>query len=74
MFLQAHDPVVRGLREATLAEKVAANERAMLEKALQENNNNRTATAKALGISRVGLYKKMKRHELIERVCEPARR
>jgi len=52
---------------ATLPEKVAANERAMLEQALKEHDDNRTATARALGISRVGLYKKMKRHGMVGR-------
>ena len=33
----------------------------MIEQALRENGQNRTATAKALGLSRVGLYKKMKK-------------
>jgi len=28
---------------------------------LRRNNDNRTATAKALGLSRMGLYKKMKK-------------
>jgi DNA-binding NtrC family response regulator len=56
---------------ATLAEKVAANERTMLERALEENKHNRTATARALGISRVGLYKKMKKHGMIDRSRKP---
>jgi DNA-binding NtrC family response regulator len=50
----------------TLADRVADTERDMLEEALKENNNNRTRTAKALGISRVGLYKKMRRLGLLE--------
>ena len=49
-----------------LADRVAQSERAMLEDALRANNNNRTRTAKALGISRVGLYKKMRRLGLLE--------
>ena len=48
-------------RETSLVERVAANERRMIEQALRENGQNRTATAKALGLSRVGLYKKMKK-------------
>ncbi len=52
---------------ATLGEKMAASERAMVEQALRENNGNRTATAKALGLSRVGLYKKMRKHGMIEK-------
>lgn len=51
--------------EATLLEKVASTERRMLEKALGENNHNRTITARALGLSRVGLYKKMKKYGMI---------
>jgi len=53
---------------ATLLEKVAANERMILEQALGEHDGNRTATAKALGLSRVGLYKKMKKYGMIERL------
>lgn len=45
----------------TLADRVARSEREMLEQALRANGNNRTRTAKALGISRVGLYKKLRR-------------
>lgn len=44
-----------------LADRVAQSEREMLEEALRVHNNNRTKTARALGISRVGLYKKMRR-------------
>lgn len=51
----------------TLVEKMATNERDLLEQALRDNNFNRTATAAALGLSRVGLYKKMKKHGLSER-------
>lgn len=47
---------------SSLATQVARNERELLLQALQANNNNRTKTAKALGISRVGLYKKLRRH------------
>lgn len=50
----------------TLAHRVARKEREMLEAALREHNNNRTRTAKALGISRVGLYKKMRRLGVLE--------
>jgi transcriptional regulator with PAS, ATPase and Fis domain len=38
----------------------------MLARALEEHGQNRTATAKALGISRVGLYKKMKKYGMLE--------
>jgi DNA-binding NtrC family response regulator len=50
---------------STLSEKVALSEREILEQALRENGNKRTATAQALGISRVGLYKKMKKYGMI---------
>jgi DNA-binding NtrC family response regulator len=49
----------------TLSEKVALSEREILEQALRENGNKRTATAQSLGISRVGLYKKMKKYGMI---------
>lgn len=48
-------------QSASLAERVALSEREILEQALRANGYQRTATAKALGISRVGLYKKMRR-------------
>ena len=40
-------------------------EREMLEEARHENNQNRTTTARMLGLSRVGLYKKMKKYGMI---------
>ena len=52
-------------KEWTLADRVAQSEREMLEDALRANNNNRTRTARALGISRVGLYKKLRRLGLV---------
>jgi transcriptional regulator with PAS, ATPase and Fis domain len=45
---------------------VAENEIEILRRALHENGHNRTATAKALGLSRVGLYKKMKKYGMIQ--------
>jgi DNA-binding NtrC family response regulator len=51
--------------ETTFVERLASSEREILEKALREHNDNRTATAKALGLSRVGLYKKMKKYGMI---------
>ena len=47
-------------------ERVAQSEKEMLREALEANGNNRTQTAKALGISRVGLYKKLRRLGLID--------
>jgi DNA-binding NtrC family response regulator len=60
-----------GPRGWTLADRVARNERELLEQALRANDNNRTRTARALGLSRVGLYKKLRRLGLME-VLEPA--
>jgi DNA-binding NtrC family response regulator len=51
---------------STLSDKVANTEQELLARALEEHGNNRTATAKALGISRVGLYKKMKKYGMID--------
>ncbi len=50
---------------APLTQRVAHSERMMLEEALRKFDNNRTATATALGLSRVGLYKKLKRHGML---------
>lgn len=54
------------VQKTTLADQVAHNERELLVQALSANNNNRTQTAKVLGISRVGLYKKLRKHGLVE--------
>ena len=51
---------------ATLSEKVASTEQEILESALRAHEFRRTATARALGISRVGLYKKMKKYGLLD--------
>lgn len=51
---------------ATLFERVASTEQEILEAALRANGNKRTQTAQALGISRVGLYKKMKKYGLLK--------
>ena len=48
-----------------LSERVAQSEREILEQALAANNQNRTATARALGMSRVGLYKKLKKYGMV---------
>jgi DNA-binding NtrC family response regulator len=49
------------IRAHTIADRVAQTEREFLEQALRQNGNNRTRTAQALGLSRVGLYKKLRR-------------
>lgn len=47
-----------------LAQSRDATERAMIRQALERNNHNKSKTAKDLQISRVTLYKKMKKHGL----------
>lgn len=47
---------------SSLGAQVALSEREIIEQALFKNNNSRTNTAKALGISRVTLYNKMKKY------------
>ena len=47
--------------DQSLSAQVATSEREILEAALAQHNQNRTRTAEHLGISRVGLYKKMRR-------------
>jgi len=46
----------------TLGQQVAYSEREIIEQALFKNNYSRTGTARALGISRVTLYNKMKKY------------
>jgi DNA-binding NtrC family response regulator len=58
-------PAEENGRHLTLAERVAHSERQILEEELQIHNQCRTTTAKSLGISRVGLYKKMKKHGMM---------
>jgi DNA-binding NtrC family response regulator len=55
---------------ATISERVAHSEREILEQALAANDQNRTRTAEALGLSRVGLYKKLKRLGLMPAKAE----
>ncbi|MCH7688791.1 MAG: sigma-54-dependent Fis family transcriptional regulator [Planctomycetes bacterium] len=52
---------------SSLAHRVASNEQQILKEVLHLNGQNRVATAQALGISRVGLYKKMRKYGLIEK-------
>jgi transcriptional regulator with PAS, ATPase and Fis domain len=70
MILKAQfDAIEERLNESdatSLADRVACNEQQILEEALRQNGNNRTATAKSLGISRVGLYKKMRKYGMLE--------
>ena len=47
-----------------LAAEVASTEQAAIEKMLQVHNYNRAATARALGISRVTLYNKLRKYRI----------
>jgi DNA-binding NtrC family response regulator len=55
----------RDMRASSLFEQVATTEQGILQDALRAHGFKRTATALALGISRVGLYKKMKKYGLL---------
>ena len=70
-FGPGNDPSVqlgsRGLgREPSLGRQVAVTERDIIEQTLSKNNNSRTMTAKELGISRVTLYNKMKKYNMMQ--------
>ncbi|WP_417378696.1 sigma 54-interacting transcriptional regulator [Gimesia sp.] len=54
------------MESKSLADQVAISEKHLLQKSLSENGYRKTATAKALGISRVGLYKKMRKYGMLE--------
>lgn len=51
---------------SSLSRNRELNERTMIQRTLAENNNSRTRTARELGISRVTLYKKMRKYGLLE--------
>ncbi len=57
---------VRPGQAATLADALADSERRIILDALRANGGNRQATAKQLQINRTTLYKKMKRHGLMD--------
>lgn len=66
-----NDPSVRlsQLRldgDHSLEQQVALSEKEIIEQALFKNNFSRTKTSKELGISRVTLYNKMKKYELLK--------
>lgn len=67
-----NDPSVRLGRidpndsEHSLEQQVATSERDIIEQALFKNNFSRTNTAKELGISRVTLYNKMKKYDMMK--------
>jgi DNA-binding NtrC family response regulator len=67
----ANDPSVnlaagRFEADTSLEAQVALSEKDIIEQALARNSFSRTNTAKELGISRVTLYNKMKRYELMK--------
>jgi DNA-binding NtrC family response regulator len=49
----------------TLDEALAESERALIRATLERNRGQRQSTADELGINRVTLYKKMKKHGLM---------
>ncbi|MCA9087943.1 MAG: sigma-54-dependent Fis family transcriptional regulator [Planctomycetaceae bacterium] len=51
--------------DATLGQQVALSEKEIIEQVLFKNGFSRTKTAKELGISRVTLYNKMKKYDMI---------
>ena len=55
-------PGMEDVTSNSLGQQVAFSEREIIEQALFKNNNSRTNTARALGISRVTLYNKMKKY------------
>lgn len=52
--------------ENSLGQQVAVSEKEIIEQTLYKNNYSRTNTAKELGISRVTLYNKMKKYEMLK--------
>lgn len=56
----------RGEKRSALVQSRESTERAAIQRALANHNNSRSRTASALGISRVTLYKKMKKYGLME--------
>ncbi len=51
----------------SLADRVAVTEQQILEEVLKAHDYKRSAAAEALGISRVGLYKKMRKYGMLKR-------
>ncbi|MBW3541156.1 MAG: sigma-54 dependent transcriptional regulator, partial [Planctomycetes bacterium] len=62
-----NDPSIRfaGDDEESLEGRIAHTERQIIEQSLSRNNFSRTNTARELGISRVTLYNKMKKHGMM---------
>ncbi|MCA9052623.1 MAG: sigma-54-dependent Fis family transcriptional regulator, partial [Planctomycetaceae bacterium] len=59
--LRAGNPI-----DPTLGQQIALTEKDIIEQALFRNNFSRTQTARDLGISRVTLYNKMKKYEMMK--------
>jgi two-component system response regulator HydG len=68
-FLERREPP-RGAR-FSLARRREESERTVIERALEESSFSRTRAARLLGVSRVTLYKKMRKYDLLAR---PSRR
>jgi DNA-binding NtrC family response regulator len=68
------DPECRpdDLGPASLGHALACDERALIQKALANHGDNRSRAARALGISRVTLYKKMRKYGLQQETGLPA--
>jgi DNA-binding NtrC family response regulator len=66
-----YEPATAG--PVTLGDHTAVAERQTIQSALEAYGNQRSAAARHLGISRVTLYKKMKKHGLIEPKVIPIR-
>jgi DNA-binding NtrC family response regulator len=60
----SEEPVLSVANESfsSLSRQIASTERDIIEQALSQNNRSRTGAAKALGISRVTLYNKMRKY------------
>jgi Nif-specific regulatory protein len=50
--------------KGTLRERMMAVEKYLLLEALRDHGNNKTTAAKTLGITREGLHKKLRQHDL----------
>ncbi|MCA9179224.1 MAG: sigma-54-dependent Fis family transcriptional regulator [Planctomycetales bacterium] len=57
-------PIVSSLSGAALADEIAITERESIERMLRQQEFNRAATARALGISRVTLYNKIRKYRI----------
>jgi DNA-binding NtrC family response regulator len=62
-------PLPAGLLRAAVAEALEGPEREIIADALEAFGGNRRETAKALGISRTTLYKKMRKYGLLDEEC-----